>query len=161
MEDTSYMRLKWSLSAGSFGQCPWVPSWQQKSDIWEAADIQTALTHSLMEDFPKLSWSFNQKHLEGWVVSTTQKAQETSGFCWAQKPAAWSWQKGRSRRPHGQRRISCRQKGGLLVFPVYTTRTTWIHFGLHRAKVHLFKYRKQFWNPTNGKQVILWVIISN
>lgn len=56
---------------------------------------------------------------------------------------------------------SCGHRGSLLVFPVYITHTTWIYFGLHRAKVHLFKWRKQFLNPTNGKQAILWVIISN
>lgn len=26
-----------------------------KKDIWEAVDIQKALTHALLEDFPKLS----------------------------------------------------------------------------------------------------------
>lgn len=114
-----------------------------------------------MEDFPKLSWSFNQKHLEGWAGSTFQ-AQGTSGFFFTEH-RTWGLElaerKIHETSPPAQ--TSCGHRGSLLVFPVYITHTTWIYFGLHRAKVHLFKWRKQFLNPTNGKQAILWVIISN
>lgn len=160
MEDTSYMR-QMKLEHRQFWTVSLSPKLTAKKWHMGGGWYPDGPHTFPYGGFSKVVLIFNQKHLEGWVVSTTQKAQGNSGFCWAQKPGAWSWQKGRCRRPHSQCRISCGQRGGLLVFPVYTTRTTWIHFGLHRAKVHLLKYRKQFWNPTNEKQVILWVIISN
>lgn len=127
-ENTSYMRPKWvsswSVSSGSFGQCPWVTSWQQKRDLWASVDTQKATTHFLLKDFAKLSWSFNKKPLGGWVVSTFQD-QGTFGIWWAQKPGNWSFP-GRGDRwalvANTESMCSARS-GSLLLILVYKTHT--------------------------------------
>lgn len=80
-------------------------------------------TLNSIPEFPKLSWSFNQKHLGRWAVSTFQ-VQGTSGFV-EHRIQGLEFGAGRAL-PASTGPVL--DKASLLIFAVHKIHTTWLYF---------------------------------